>query len=254
VISSWVVARIGHRSYKAPGGAGIDAVSRRSSSASSINVPRSIVVARQPEDFMRRIGISSVALLLLPWIASAGTYNDALNIGDAAPAWKDLPGVDGKKHSFADFADRDVLVVLFTCCGCPAAQDYEDRILAFAKKHGPGSGVGIVAINVNTIPEDRMDKMKQRATEKGFPFPFLYDETQKIGRLYGAMYTPEFFVLDKERKVVYMGAMDDRDNAALVKTHFLEDAVAAALKGQKAAVNETLARGCRIRYPRKRIE
>jgi peroxiredoxin len=191
-------------------------------------------------------------LLLLATAAIAGTYNSALSVGDAAPAWIDLPGVDGKKHSMADLADKPVLVVVFTCLSCPAAEDYEDKILAFAKKHA--EKVGIVAINVNTIKEDRPDKMKERAEAKHFTFPFLYDASQKIAKLYGAQYTPEFFVLDKERKIVYMGAMDDRDPPAVSKVQFLEDGVAAALTGRKAAVGETLGRGCRIRYLRKRDE
>ena len=193
-----------------------------------------------------------LSLLLFVAGAVAGTYNHALSVGDPAPAWTDLPGVDGKKHALADFADKPVVVVVFTCLSCPAAEDYEDKIIAFAKKHV--DKVGVVAINVNTIKEDRLDKMKVRAEAKHFTFPFLYDASQKIAKLYGAQYTPEFFVLDKDRKVVYMGAMDDRDPPAVPKMQFLEDGVAAALAGQKAAVGETLARGCRIRYLRKRDE
>ena len=199
----------------------------------------------------RSIGILSI-LLLFGTAAVAGTYNSALSVGDAAPAWTDLPGVDGKKHSMADLADKPALVVVFTCLSCPAAEDYEDKILAFAKKHA--DKVGVVAINVNTIKEDRLDKMKERAEAKHFTFPFLYDASQKIAKRFGAQYTPEFFVLDKERKVVYMGAMDDRDPPAVSKVQFLEDGVTAALAGRKAAVGETLGRGCRIRYLRKRDE
>src|SRR6476660_4487014 len=104
--------------------------------------------------------------------SDAGTYNDVLSVGDPAPAWRDLPGVDGKKHSLADLQDRDVVVVVFMCNSCPAAQDYEDRLLAFAKQYtaGPGSKVALVAINVNTVPEDRLPKMKERADERGFTF------------------------------------------------------------------------------------
>ena len=199
--------------------------------------------------FIRRL-LSIVTLLAaLSAVARAGTYNEALSIGDPAPTWTDLPGVDGKKHSFADFADKPVVVVVFTCCSCPAAEDYEDKIVAFAKKHA--AKVGVVAINVNTIKEDRLDKMKERAEAKHFTFPFLYDASQKIAKRYGAQYTPEFFVLDKDRKVVYMGALDDHDPPAVPKVQFLEDAVTAALAGKKAAVGESLARGCRIRWLRK---
>jgi peroxiredoxin len=187
--------------------------------------------------------------------AGAGEFNKKLNIGDPAPAWKDLPGTDGKRHSLADFKDRDVIVVVFTCNSCPIALDYEDRIIAFAKKHAaPEEKVALVAINVNTVPEDRLPEMTKRAQKKGFSFPYLYDETQQIARGYGANYTPEFFVLNKERKIVYMGAMDDKTNVQEAKENFLEPAVEAALKGQKPPKTETLARGCMIRYVKKRNE
>jgi peroxiredoxin len=192
-----------------------------------------------------------VAGALLP-MCGAGTYNDVLNLGDAAPAWRDLPGVDDRKHSLADLQAKEVVVLVFTCNSCPAAEDYEERINAFVTRNCvvSTSKVALVAINVNTVAEDRLPKMKERAQERGFKFPYLYDETQKIARLYGAMYTPEFFVFDRERKIVYMGAMDDRDNAALAKTNFVQQAVEAALRGQKPEVGETIGRGCRIRYNR----
>ncbi len=198
----------------------------------------------------------SFALLIALLIGSstpAGEFNKKINVGDPAPAWKDLPGTDGKKHSLADLKDKEVIVVVFTCNSCPIAQDYEDRIIAFAKKHAaPQSKVALVAINVNTIPDDRLDKMKIRAEKKKYNFPYLYDETQKIAKDYGATYTPEFFVLNKDRKVVYMGAMDDKNNESEAKTQFLEPAVTAALKGEKLAKGETLARGCLIRWKRVR--
>ncbi len=183
----------------------------------------------------------------------AGEFNKKLNLGDAAPDWKDLPGTDDKKHSLADLKGKDVVVVVFTCNSCPIANDYEDRINAFAGKYAAAdSKVAVVAINVNTIPDDRLDKMKTRAQKKKYPFIYLYDESQKIAKDFGANYTPEFFVLDKSRKVVYMGAMDDRSNEADAKESFLEPAVTAALKGEKAVKGETLARGCAIRFNRKR--
>lgn len=105
---------------------------------------------------------------------------------------------------------------------------------------------------VNTVPEDRLDKMKARAEKRKFNFPYLYDETQQIAKDFGATYTPEFFVLDKERKVVYMGAMDDTSNEKAAKVNYLEPAIAAALKGEKPAKGETLARGCMIRFKKVR--
>jgi peroxiredoxin len=202
---------------------------------------------------MLRAVIAIVNLLLLAGPLLAGQYNHALSVGDRAPEWSNLPGVDGKEHSFADFKDKNILVVVFTCCSCPIATDYEDRIIAFTKKYaGSGDKVALVAINVNTIPDDRLPQMQARAREKGFPFPYLYDATQKIAQDYGAYNTPQFFVLNRDRKIVYMGAMDDRDDPAQAKVNYVEDAVKASLAGEKPQVTETFARGCAVRWQRKR--
>jgi peroxiredoxin len=191
-------------------------------------------------------------LLLAGARPGGGEYNEVLKVGDTAPAWSGLEGIDGKKHALSDLKEKEVVVVVFTCNSCPIAVDYEDRLIAFTKQYaGPQSKVAVVAINVNTIPEDRLDKMKERAKEKGFNFPYLYDPSQKIAHAYGATYTPEFFVLNKARKIAYLGAMDDTSTAANVKLHYLEDAVRATLRGDKANPGETLARGCRIRFNKK---
>jgi len=179
----------------------------------------------------------------------AGKHNPKLSPGDAAPAWKDLAGTDGKKYSLADFKDKPVLVVVFTCNSCPVAEDYEDRIIEFAKRHEKEAAV--VAINVSRADEDSLDKMRERAKAKSFPFPYLTDPTQEVGRDYGAGGTPEFFILSPDRKIVYMGAMDDNPDKAEVKTDYLEPAFQAAVKGTKPEVAETYAHGCRIRYSRK---
>ena len=191
-----------------------------------------------------------LALILLPAVATAGEFNKTLNVGDPAPAWKDLPGTDGKKHSLADHKDKELVVLVFTCNSCACSEEYEDRIIAFAQKYR--DKVALVAVNVNTIPDDRLDAMKKRAAKKKFPFEYLYDETQKIARDYGATWTPEFFVLTKDRRVAYMGSMDDKTKADEVRDRYLEAAVDALLKGEKPAKAETPGRGCLIRYKRTR--
>ncbi len=181
----------------------------------------------------------------------AGEYNQALSPGDAAPAWTALPGVDDRQHSLTDLKDKAVVVVVFTCNSCPVAADYEDRLIAAAKKYAD-QGVAFVAINVNRIDEDSLANMKERAKQKGYPFPYLQDETQEIGRKYGASFTPEAFVLSKDRKVVYMGGIDDSSDPKGVKNHYLVPAIEAALKGAKPEKAETVAIGCRVRYERKK--
>src|SRR5688572_12248792 len=184
---------------------------------------------------------------------SAGEYNPVLNVGDAAPEWKDLPGIDGKKHSLAELKDKEVVVLFFTCNSCDVATEYEDRIIALAQKYGgPKARAAFVAVNVNKIPEDGLPEMKKRAESKKFPFTYVYDETQQIAKAYGATFTPEFFVLDKARKVVYMGGLDDSSNAKTVKTRFLDTALDAVLDGKKPKTAETVAIGCMIRYERER--
>lgn len=186
---------------------------------------------------------------------SAGEYNPVLNIGDKAPAWEKLPGVDGKTHSLSDLKVTPVVVVVFTCNSCPYAVDYEDRINALAKKHeGVSAKVKVVAINVNLIEADSLAKRRERAKEKGFAFPYLFDESQQIAKAYGATRTPEFFVLDSERKIVYMGAMDDSSDAAKVTKQYVGPAIEAALSGTALEVKETVAVGCNIRFARKRRE
>ncbi len=199
----------------------------------------------------------SVGLLVVLCASSvfAGKFNAVLEIGDAAPEWKDLPGVDDQQHALADHKDKEVVVVVFTCNSCPYSVDYEDRIIEFVKQHGGEKGkVALVAINVNRAPEDRLGEMKKRAKAKNFNFPYLYDESQKIAKAYGAEWTPEFFVLNKQRKVVYMGAMDNSAQAAKVTEVYLTDAVDAALSGKTPTTAETAARGCRIRWAKERKE
>jgi len=203
--------------------------------------------------FRRFTWMLMLAVLCRSGVLAAGEYNDVMNIGDQAPAWEKLPGTDGKEHSLSDLKDKDVVVVVFTCNSCPIATDYEDRLLAIAKKYcGPSERAGMVAINVNRVEADLLPAMKVRAQEKGYTFPYLFDETQKIAKDYGAVFTPEVFVLNKARKVVYMGGIDDNSRAADVKEHYLEPALQAALKGEPAKPAETVARGCRIRYARER--
>lgn len=183
---------------------------------------------------------------------SAGKFNKKLNIGDAAPAWGKLDATDGQKYALADFKDRDVLVVVFTCNSCIVAGLYEERLIAFAAEcNKPGSTVGFVAINVNTGKADALPAMKERAKKMKFGFTYLYDPTQKVALDYGAMFTPECFVLNKDRKVVYMGAFDDKAGGD-PKVRFVEDAVRAARAGKGASPAETsAAAGCKIKFDKK---
>jgi peroxiredoxin len=177
-----------------------------------------------------------------------------LKIGAPAPSFSDLQcATSGKTCSLDNYKDKDVVVVCITCNHCPVAIAYQDRLVEFATKHaGPDSKIGFVAINVNNMEADKLPKMTERAKEKGFNFPYAYDPSQKIARELGAAKTPEFFVFDKERKLVYTGAMDDGGmKADKVTKHYLVDAVEAALKGETPKTQSTAAVGCGIAYERK---
>ncbi len=198
---------------------------------------------------IRNLGPLMVVLFLGAGPSHAGEFNKKLNLGDAVPAFRALEGVDGKFYGLDSFEKSELLVLAITCNHCPVAVAYEDRIIAFAGKYAQGGGkVGLIAINVNNQKADKLDQMKVRAKKKSFPFPYAYDPSQQIARSLGARVTPEFFVFDKERKLIYMGAMDDNENAAEVKHSFLKDAVESALVGKSAPKGETRARGCTIGY------
>lgn len=195
----------------------------------------------------------TIAVLLFAAKVSAGTYNKQLNLGDAAPGWSGLVGTDGKQHSLADLADKQVIVVCFTCNTCPYAVDYEDRLIGLAERFAAdGNQCALVAINANKVKDDLLPAMQERAKAKGFNFPYLHDETQQVARSYGATFTPEFVVLNKDRKVVYLGAMDDSPDGKKITKRYVEDAVAASLAGKLPEVKETPAVGCAVRYVKER--
>ncbi|MGQ9504185.1 MAG: thioredoxin family protein [Thermogutta sp.] len=170
-----------------------------------------------------------------------------LKVGDKAPDWKNLIGVDDKEHSLSDYQEAKLIVLVFTCNHCPVAKAYEDRLIALQKDYKE-KGVQVIALNVNNIPEDRLDRMKVRAQEKGFNFPYLYDPTQASGHAYGAKVTPHVFVLDSQRKVAYIGAIDDNQDVTKVKRNYLRDALDALLANKSPAITTTKAFGCSIKY------
>lgn len=179
--------------------------------------------------------------------------DEKIRIGETAPNWTELKGTDDRTHSLQDYADKAVVVICFTCNSCPYAVDYEDRMIAFSRKYADTQhGVVLVAINANNKPKETLELMKQRSVEKNFPFAYLHDDTQQVADAYGAVYTPEFFVLNKNREVIYIGAMDDKTDASQASVNYVELAVEAALKGQRPQVTENPARGCAIPFRRSR--
>jgi peroxiredoxin len=178
--------------------------------------------------------------------------NDGYAVGDKATDFE-LKNVDGEMISLSDYQDAKGFLVIFTCNTCPYAVAYEDRIIALDKKYSQ-KGVPVIAINPNNPevqPGDSFEKMKQRAAEKAFTFPYLLDDGQEIYPQYGATRTPHVFLLEKtgEGNIVrYIGTIDDNyQNEDAVETRYVEDAVDAMLGGQNIAVTKTRAIGCSIK-------
>ncbi len=172
-----------------------------------------------------------------------------LELGAACPPF-DLPGTDEKNRSLASFGD-ELLVVIVSCNHCPYVQAYEPRMVVLAREY-LAKGVGFVAVNANDAtryPDDGMEPMKLRARERGFPFPYLRDETQAFVRALGARFTPEVYVFDRERKLRYHGRIDDnhRDESR-VASHDLRSALDALLAGREPPVAETTAFGCSVKW------
>jgi peroxiredoxin len=175
-----------------------------------------------------------------------------------------LPGVDGKAYSLADFADADILAIVFTCNHCPTAQAYEERIKQLAADY-KDRGVAVVAISPNDPAAVRLDElgytdlgdsledMKIRARDHGFDFPYLYDgETQATSQAYGPVATPHVFLFDRDRKLRFCGRIDDHENPAKTKTHDTRDALDAMLVGKPVPIATTRTFGCSIKWADKR--
>lgn len=201
--------------------------------------------------------IKIFAFVLLAGLASAFTYKNmdvatGYKVDDIATDFS-LKNIDNKKVSLKDFKDAKGFIVIFTCNHCPYAQAYEDRIVALDKKYKK-AGYPVIAINPNN-PEkqkdDSFDLMKVKAKEKGFTFPYLLDEGQKIYPQYGATKTPHVYILQKTSKgnqVKYIGAIDDNyGDEKAVKQKYVENAVDALLKNKEVSVKETKAIGCSIK-------
>lgn len=173
-------------------------------------------------------------------------------VGDEAADFK-LKNIDGKMVSLSDFKNAKGFIVVFTCNHCPYAKKYEDRIVELDKKY-KDQGYPVIAINPNdpnVQPEDGYQQMIERAKQKGFTFPYLVDEGQKIYPQYGATKTPHVFVLKKENGkniVKYIGAIDNNyDNPNDVSEYYAQDAVNALIKGEPVKMTKTVAIGCTIK-------
>lgn len=191
--------------------------------------------------------------------AKAESVVPMLQIGEKAPDF-DLPGVDGRNYKLSDFSRAKILVVVFTCNHCPTAQAYEERIKKLVTDYEP-RGVRIVAISPNdpkavrldelgyTDLNDSFEEMKIRAKHHEFNFPYLYDgDKQAVSRAYGPTATPTVFIFDAERKLRFVGRIDDNDREQHIKSRDTRNALDALLAGKSVPVEKTRTRGCSIKW------
>ncbi len=205
---------------------------------------------------MKKILYASL-VLFVGWATLTSFLNDSplsegYKVGDTASDFS-LKNVDGKMVSLADYKNAKGFIVIFTCNTCPYAVASEDRIIALDKEF-KGKGYPVIAINPNNPevqPADTFEKMQEKAAEKGFTFPYLYDDSHQIYATYGAKKTPHVYLLNKEQGkliVKYIGAIDDNvRNASEVKERFLANAIYELLAGKEITVTETKAIGCGVK-------
>jgi peroxiredoxin len=202
---------------------------------------------------MKGFKILGIALLVVAISAFATRpAPTGYKVGDIATDFS-LKNIDGQMISLKNYPDAKGFIVIFTCNHCPFAKAYEDRIIALDKQYS-AKGYPVIAINPNNPAkqaEDSFENMRRRAKEKGFTFPYVFDEGQKIYPQYGATKTPHVYLLQKTVKgnvVKYIGAIDDNyEDASAVKEKYVENAVNALLDNKEITVKETKAIGCSIK-------
>lgn len=197
--------------------------------------------------------MKTILSAVLFFFAAAAIAGEGYKVGDKATDFK-LKNVDGKYVSLKDFPNAKGFVVVFTCNHCPYAIAYQDRLIALDKKY-KAKGYPVIAINPNdpsVQPADSYEAMVTRSREKGFTFPYLYDEKHSVYKSYGATNTPHLYILKKDKAgeliVKYIGTIDDNyQNADAVQKPYVENALEALLNNQEPNPSFTKAIGCSIK-------
>ena len=175
-----------------------------------------------------------------------------LPLGTAAPRFVLPDTVSGRRVALEDFATSPALLIAFVCNHCPYVKHILDEFVAFAGDYGP-RGLAVVAISSNDVagyPEDAPAAMARIATLKGFTFPYLYDESQNVAKAYQAVCTPDFFLYDRDRRLVYRGQFDgSRPGSKVAVTGSdLRAACEALLHGRPVPAEQTASVGCSIKW------
>lgn len=180
------------------------------------------------------------------------TTSTMLPIGTNAPAFSLMDVVSGKKINLKTFADKQALLVMFICTHCPYVKHVQNELARVGSDYR-GKSVGIVAISANnpvSHPDDAPEKLKAMAEKLGFSFPYCFDETQETAKTYTAACTPDFFLFDKDRKLVYRGQLDDSrpGNGKPNDGRDLRDAVDAVLADKPVSPEQKPSLGCNIKW------
>ena len=182
----------------------------------------------------------------------ARTPSTMLELGTPAPTFKLPEPLTGNTVAIDDFAASPALLVAFICNHCPYVIHIRDGFVRFAKEYAD-KGLQVVAISANDVanyPDDSPEKMAALAREADFPFPYLYDETQAVAKAYQAACTPDFFLFDRDRQLVYRGQFDASrpKNDEPVDGKDMRAAVDALLAGQPIPADQIPSRGCNIKW------
>lgn len=182
----------------------------------------------------------------------AATESAMLALGTAAPAFSLKDVRDGKVHSMESLAGPKGLLVMFICAHCPFVKHVEKELARLGRDY-QNSGIGIAAISSNdadNYPDDAPAGLAEQARSVGFVFPFLYDETQAVARAYDATCTPDFFLFDGQRKLVYRGQLDSSrpGSDTPVTGQDLRAAMDALVTGRPVAKEQRPSIGCNIKW------
>ena len=181
----------------------------------------------------------------------ARTPSTMLALGTPAPDFS-LPDFDGRRHALADFAAAPALLVVFTCEHCPFARHLRNEFARYAAEYAP-RGLAVVAINSNDLdayPQDGPDAMREEARAAGYGFPYLLDATQSVAKAYRAACTPDFFLFDAGRRLVYRGQFDDSrpGSPTPVTGADLRRATEAVLSSRPVGGEQRPSLGCNIKW------
>ena len=200
---------------------------------------------------MNRCHMFLFGLLLLttPCLSADGDFG----IGSRLPEFPELTTIDDQEVERNIFQSANVFILVFTCNRCPYAKDYEERLNVLQDFCRQSDGkVVLLAVNSNYGRDESLKAMKRRAEAVGFEFLYAKDKDQSLARSVGAIYTPEFFVFDAERRLAYKGALDDSTNPEQATVNYVRQATTDLLRGESVRTKEAGARGCTIRFRRER--